>query len=73
MSWMKEFKALLDIAASTVHLVSPAHGSVVLKLLSPTSTISTLHHTTAHNLEDILVAREYPDVFSEDLPDMPLD
>jgi hypothetical protein len=32
MSWMKEFKALLNIAAHTVHLESPAHGSVVLQL-----------------------------------------
>jgi hypothetical protein len=47
MSWMKEFKALLDIFARTVHLESPAHGSVVLKLPSPTSIASTLHHTTA--------------------------
>jgi hypothetical protein len=37
MSWMKEFKALLDIAARMVHLEFPAHGSVVLKLPSPTS------------------------------------
>jgi hypothetical protein len=32
MSWMKEFKALLNIATHTVHLESPAHGSVVLQL-----------------------------------------
>jgi hypothetical protein len=47
MSWMKEFKALLDIVARTVHLESPAHGSAVQKLRSPTSIASTLHHTTA--------------------------
>jgi hypothetical protein len=73
MSWMKEFKALLDIAAHTVHLESPAHGSVVLKLPSPTSIASMLHHTAAQNLEDIPVACEFPDVFPEDLPVMPLD
>jgi hypothetical protein len=73
MSWMKKFKALLDIAARTMHLESPAHGSVILKLPSPTSTAPTLHHTTAQNLEDILVACEFPDVFPEDLPGMPLD
>jgi hypothetical protein len=73
MSWMKEFKALLDIAAHMVHLESPAHGSVVLKLPSPTSTASTLHHTASQNLEDIHVAYEFPDVFLEDLPGMPPD
>jgi hypothetical protein len=73
MSWMKEFKALLDIAARTVHLESAAHGSVVLKLPSPTSIGLTLHHTAAQNLEDIPVACEFSDVFPEDLSGMPPD
>jgi hypothetical protein len=47
MSWMKEFKALLDIASRTVHLESPTHGSVVLNLPSLTSVASTFHHTAA--------------------------
>jgi hypothetical protein len=73
MSWMKGFKALLDIAAHTVHLESLAHDSVVLKLPSPTSTTSTLHYAAAQNLDDIPVASEFPDVFPEDLPGMPPD
>jgi hypothetical protein len=72
-SWMKELKALLDIATCTVHLESPAHGSVVLQLPSPTSIASALHHTAAQNLEDIPVAYEFPDVFPEDLSGMPPD
>jgi hypothetical protein len=70
---MKEYKAVLDVAAHTVHLESPTHGSVILKLPSPTSIASALHHTTTQNLEDILVACEFPDVFPEDLPGMPPD
>jgi hypothetical protein len=70
MSWMKEFKALLDIAAHTVNLESPAHGSVVLKLQSPTSIAFTLHHIVV-DLEDIPMAYEFPDVFPKDLPGMP--
>jgi hypothetical protein len=70
MKWMRKHSALLDIAARMVHLESPAHGSVVLKLPSPTSIASTLHHTAAQNLEDIPVACEFPDVFSEDLMGM---
>jgi hypothetical protein len=73
MGWMKRYKTVLDIAARTVHLESPAHGSVVLKLPSPTSTASTFHHTAAQKLEDITVACEFPDVFLEDLSGMPLD
>jgi hypothetical protein len=32
----------------------------------------TLRHTAAQNLEDITIACEFPDVFPEDLPVMPL-
>jgi hypothetical protein len=73
MSWMKEYRAVLDITARTVHLGSSTNGSVSLRLPSPTSIASALHHTTAKNLEDILVACEFPDVFLEDLPRMPPD
>jgi hypothetical protein len=73
MSWMKEYKAVLDIAARTVHLGSSTHGSVNLRLPSPTSIASALHHTATQNQEDIPVACEFPDVFSEDLPGMPPD
>jgi hypothetical protein len=73
MGWMEEFKALFDNATRTVHLESPAHGSVVVKLQSATSTASTLHHIGAQNLEDIPVACEFPDVFPEDLLGMPSD
>jgi hypothetical protein len=73
MGWMKRYKAVLDIAACTVHLESPAHGSVVLKLPSPTSTTSTLHHTATQNLKDIPVIYEFTDVFPEDLLGMPPD
>jgi hypothetical protein len=73
MGWMKRYKAVLDIAARTVLLESPTHGSVALKLPSLTSIASTLHHTAAQNLEDILVDYEFPDVFSEDLSGIPPD
>jgi hypothetical protein len=71
--WMKEFKALLNIAARTIHLESPAHGSVVLQLPSPIVTASTLHHVIAPCLENIPIACEFSDVFLEDLPGMPPD
>jgi hypothetical protein len=70
MGWMKRYKAVLDIAARTMQLESPTQGSIVLKLMSPTFIASTLHHTTAQNLEDIMVANEFSDVFPEDLPGM---
>jgi hypothetical protein len=62
MSWMRDHKALLDIASHTV---------AVLQLSSPSSTTPSLHHTIAQKLEDIRVACEFSDVFPKDLPDMP--
>jgi hypothetical protein len=47
MGWMKRCKAVLDIAACTVHLESPTHGSIVLKLPPPIYIASALHHTAA--------------------------
>jgi hypothetical protein len=70
---MKRLKVVLDIAAHTVHLESPTHGNVVLQLPLSTSATSTLHSTATQNLEDIPVACDFPDVFPEDLPGMPLD
>jgi hypothetical protein len=70
MSWMK---ALLDTAAQVVHLDSPIHGIDVLQLSSSSIANSSVHHTAAQNLEDILVTYEFPDVFPKDLSGMPPD
>jgi hypothetical protein len=45
-------------------------GIHVLQLSSVTATTPSFHHTTAQNLEDIPVACEFPDVFSEDMSGM---
>jgi hypothetical protein len=68
---MKRHRALLDTAARTVHLDSPEHGNATLQLTLTSITFAVVHHTVVHNLADIPVACEFPDVFSEDLPGMP--
>jgi hypothetical protein len=73
MSWMKRFKAVLDIASRTMHLESLAHGNVVLQLPLSTSTTSALHSIAAQNQEDIPVSGEFSDVFPKDLAGMPPD
>jgi hypothetical protein len=73
MSWMKGHKVLLDTVSRTVHLDFLANGVVVLQLQPPTIKHSSVHHTTAHNLEYIPIAREFPDVFPDDLIGMPPD
>jgi hypothetical protein len=73
MNWMKRHRALLDTVAQIVHLDSPEHGGATLQLaLTPVNTVA-VHHTIAQNIEDIHVPCEFPDVFLEDLTDMPPD
>jgi hypothetical protein len=73
MSWMKGHKAQFDIVSHIVRLDSPANGVVVLQLPPSATKHSSVHHTAAQKLEDIPVAREYLDVFPDDLPGMPPD
>jgi hypothetical protein len=72
MGWMKRHKVLLDTAARVVHIDSPVHGSTTIQLSLPSVVSSSVHHTAAQNVKDIPVACEFPDVFSEDLLDIPL-
>jgi hypothetical protein len=64
----EEHRALLDIATWVVHLDSLEHGSVTLQLTSTLVPAASAHHSVAQNLEDIPIACEFPDVFTEDLP-----
>jgi hypothetical protein len=70
---MKRYKVMLDTVARMVHLDSPVHGSTTLQLSLPSVVPPSVHHTFAQDLEDILVAYKFPDIFSEDLPGMPPD
>jgi hypothetical protein len=73
MGWRRAHKALLDTATRVIQLESSLYGTQVLQLsVIPVATPS-VHHTTVQNLEDIPVACEFPDVFPEELPGMPLD
>jgi hypothetical protein len=49
------------------------HGIHVLQLSSSSVATPSIHHTDAHNLEDISIACMFPDVFPEDLPGVPSD
>jgi hypothetical protein len=73
MSWMKMHRAVLDIADRFVHLDSPLYGKVILHLPAVSHIKASLHHVVELNLEDIHVVQEFSDVFSDDLPRMPLE
>jgi hypothetical protein len=70
---MKLHKVVLDIAARLVHLYSPMHGKVTLHLPTISRIKDCLHHVVERRLEDIQAVHEFPDVFPEDLPGMPLE
>jgi hypothetical protein len=70
---MRAHKVLLDTATQVVQLDSHLYGTQVLQLSSIPMIIPSVHHIAAQNLKDIPVACEFPDVFPEDLPGMPLD
>jgi hypothetical protein len=73
MGWMKLHKAILDIATRLIHLNSPVYGKVTLHLPVISRIKASLHHVVERRLEEIHVVREFPDVFPDDLPGMPLE
>jgi hypothetical protein len=68
---MKQDKAVLDIAGQLIHLDSPVYGKITLQLLAISRIKASLHHVAELKLEDIHVAREFLDVFLDDLHGMP--
>jgi hypothetical protein len=71
MSWMKWHKAVLDITGRLIHLDSPVYGKITIQLSMISRIKASLHHMAELKLEDILVVREFLDVFPDDLPGMP--
>jgi hypothetical protein len=71
MSWMKLHKVVLDTAGRLIHLDSPIYGEVILHLPIISRIKASLHHVVELKLEDILVVREFLDVFPDDMPGMP--
>jgi hypothetical protein len=70
---MKMHEAILDISARLVHLDSPASGNFTLHLPVMPCLQASIHAIIAQSLEEILIIREYPDVFSDELSGMPRD
>jgi len=73
MNWMKFHGIVLDTTSRAVHVNSPFHGPMTLCLMSPALLTHTVNQVEDKKLEDIPVVCEYPDVFSNELPDMPPD
>jgi hypothetical protein len=68
---MKLHKAILDIAASIVHLHSPVYGKAIFQLPVIPRIKASVHHMAELKLEDIHVTQEFPNVVPDDLAGMP--
>jgi hypothetical protein len=55
MSWMKLYRAVLDIASRLVHFDSPVYGKVILHLPAVSHIKVSLHHMVELKLENIHV------------------
>jgi hypothetical protein len=72
MSWMKMHHAVLVISICLVYLDSPILGKISLQLPPVARLQTSIHAVVAKSLDEISMVCEYPDVFSDDLPGMPL-
>jgi hypothetical protein len=71
MRWMMLHKAILDIATRIVQLDSPVYGKLIFHLPAISHIKASLHHVVELKIENILVVREFPNVFPDDLLGMP--
>ena len=68
MNWMEDHGVFLDTPSQSVHIKFSPHGSMTLHLMD----LGSLTHAVNQVEGKTLVVGEYPDVFPDDLPSMPL-
>jgi hypothetical protein len=73
MNWIKMHWAILDISTRLIHLDSPIYGKVSLQLPPVARLQASVYTVVVKSLDEILVVREYPDVFPNDMSGMPPD
>jgi hypothetical protein len=73
MNWMKMHQAMLDISARLVHLDSLIYGRVSLQLPHVPHLQASIYTIVAKSLNEILVVREYLNVFPDNMSGMPPD
>jgi hypothetical protein len=71
--WLTKHQAVIDIAARTIEVHSPACGETTLYLPNQGCTLSCAFVMLESLVEKILVVCDYPDVFPNELPGMPPD
>jgi hypothetical protein len=71
--WLSRHQAVLDIVASAIEIHSPTCGETILYLPNQGGTRSCAFAMIESPVERILVVRDYPDVFPNELSGMPPD
>jgi hypothetical protein len=73
MDWLKKYDRVIHCSKRVVQLVS-ANGTKVEFVAAPSTQMAvSLNAMKAIPMEEIRVVRDFPDVFPNDLPGMPLD
>jgi hypothetical protein len=73
MGWLTTCDAVIQCAKRSVLLTSPAGERFEFAVDPTPSTTSAMNKLDGTALENIRVVCDYPDVFPEELPGMPLD
>jgi hypothetical protein len=74
MSWLRKAKAVIHCARGTVELTSSKGERFEVDITITTSTRPTIFLVDGKFVgSNIRVVRDFPDVFPEELPEMPLD
>ena len=74
MSWLRKVKKIIHYARGTVELTSPKRERFEVMITLTPSTRPTIYLVDGKFVgRNIRVVREFPDVFPEELPEMPPD
>jgi hypothetical protein len=73
MGWLSKYDGVIQCARKAVKLTKKDETSVEFVAMVQSGPDSKLNQTKAIALEDIRVVQDYPDIFLEKLPGMPLD
>jgi hypothetical protein len=73
MDWLSKYNGVIQCARKAVKLTKKDETSVEFVAMVQSGPDCKLNQTKAITLEDIKVVQDYPNVFLEELPGMPLD
>jgi hypothetical protein len=77
MNWLDKYQTVISCDKRTIKLVSPLGEEVVIELVPPEPKKGSCYQMAVDSsetdpIESIKVVSEFPDVFTKDLPGMPL-